>query len=65
MSSSRRIELKVIREISGRRGVNGTETEAIVYEIRAEYPAELSECWCGMYIRECTNYKRVAQFCTL
>ena len=56
--SSRRIEMKDIREISGSRGVNRTETEAgnFVRDTNLE-PVEPSEYWRGMYIRGCTKYK--------
>ena len=58
--------MKDIREINGSRGVNRTETEAGNFvrgtsldlsDKRDVIHLELSESWCGMYIRGCTNYK--------
>ena len=52
--------MKDIREISGSRGVNRTETEAgnfVRDTILDRQPVELSEYWCGKYIQGCTNYK--------
>ena len=61
-----RIDMKDIREISGSRGVNRTETEAgnFVRDTSLDrQPVELSEYLCGMCTRGSTNYKTRAK-CT-